>query len=205
MVTKIVHIPAVIALILCVVGATNASDPTKIESQSTIHIGIILFAVVWGMLVALTFGAWYAKRRSGEGEGLLILAVLCALPFLAVKLVYSILPAFTHSKIFGLNAHSTDAETAALFMSVLVEMFVVLIYITTGLKLRAVPKGAADPPGCELAYRAGRGDFGTGKLGILSLGIAAFGAMKPKHEQQASMPECETRRHDEMGLRLSRR
>ena len=183
-IVKVVHTPAVIALILVIVGATNASSPAKIESERTVHIGIILFAVVLVMLVALTFGACIAKRRTGQGEGLLVFAVLCALPFLAVRLLYSLLSSFSHSKTFSLATSSTRTETAALFMSVLEEMAVVVIYIATGLKLPPVPKGAADTPEGKLAYRLGRGDFGFGKLGLLSLGTAVFNAFGNRSNEE---------------------
>ena len=170
---RVVHTPAVVALILCIVGATSASSPANIESQSTVRVGIILYTVVLIVLVLLTVGAWWAKRKSSEGEGRLILAVICTLPFLAVRLLYSLLAAFSKSSTFN---PVTGSTTAALLMSVLEEMFVVVIYISTGLKLPAVPAGAADSPKSTLAYRLGRGDFGTGKLGILSMGAAAFRA-----------------------------
>jgi hypothetical protein len=185
---KIVHVPAVVALILCIVGATNASSPAQIESESTVHIGIILYTVVLAMLVILTFGACLAKRKTGEGEGILVFAVMCALPFIFLRLLYALLAAFSHLSCFN---PVTGSETVALFMSVLEEMVVVVIYIATGLKLSAVPAGAADSPGGTLAYRFGRGDFGTGKLGLFSLGTAVFQAFNNRsdEESQQRIPE----------------
>ena len=190
---KVVHIPAVVALILCIVGATKASSPAQIESESTVHIGIILYTVVLAMLVALTFGACIAKRRTGEGEGLLVFAVLCALPFIFVRLLYALLAAFAHLSSFN---PVTGSRTAELFMSVLEEMVVVVIYIATGLKLPAVPAGAADSPRGTLAYRFGRGDFGTGRLGIFSLGTAIFQAFSNRSDEecQQRVPEKGQRR-----------
>jgi hypothetical protein len=180
-ITKIVHTPAVIALILCIVGATNASSPEQIDSENTVHIGVILYAVVFGMLVVLTFGAWLAKRKTGDGEGLLILAVIGALPFIFIRLLYALLSAFSHSRSFN---PAIGSETTELFMAVLEEMVVVVIYIGTGLKLPAVPAGVSRSMGGTLAYRFGRGDFGTGKLGLLSLGSAAFQASRNSQRQR---------------------
>ena len=194
-VVKIVHVPATIGLILCIVGATSASSPSEIESESTVHIGVILFTVVLVLLIILAFGACLAKRKTGEGEGLLVLAVICALPFLCVRLLYSLLSVFSHSKTFSLAAESTESETTALFMSILEEMVVVVIYIATGLKLSAVPRGAADSPGGTLAYRSGRGDFGTGKLGVFSLGTAIFQAFKIKSDVEGQQNSPEMRRN----------
>ena len=181
-VVKIVHIPAVVALILCIVAATSAPSPAEIDSESTIKIGVVLYGVVLAMLTALTLGACIAKRRTGEGEGLLVFAVMCALPFLFVRLLYALLSVFSHSKLFSPVTGSTNSETAVLFMSVLQEMVIAVIYIATGLKLSSVPAGAADSPGGTIAYRFGRGDFGTGKLGIFSLGTAVFQAFGNKSD-----------------------
>ena len=182
---KVIHLPALAALILCIIGATSANNASDIQNQDTIKAGIVLFAVIWLMLASLTLGAWLAKRRTGEGEGALVLAVSCALPFILVRLIYSLLSGFDkHSSIFGLAKTSDTAVTVSLVMSVLEEMVVVLIYLAVGLKLPSVPKGKADTPAREMAYRTGRGDFSFGKLGILSLGSALYSAMKPKPEPE---------------------
>ena len=118
------------------------------------------------------------QTQDRTGEGLLIFAVMCALPFLAVRLLYALISAFAHSRAFSPITGSTTSETVALFMSVVMEMAVVVIYIATGLRLSAVPAGAADGPVGTMAYRFGRGDFGTGKLGILSTGTAAIQASR---------------------------
>ena len=186
-VVKIVNVPATVALILCIVGATSASSPAQIESESTVKIGVVLYLVVLVLLALLTAGACLAKRKTGEGEGLLVFAVMCALLPLSVRLLYSLLAVFSHLSTFSL---ATGSKTATLFMSVLEEMVVVVIYIVTGLKLPAVPKGAADSTKSTMAYRAGRGDFGTGKLGMFSLGSAFLQALKHRQngdqEQQPS-------------------
>ncbi len=193
-IVKIVHIPAVVGLILCIVGATSAPSPANINSESTIKIGVVLFAVVLAMLTALTLGACIAKRKTGEGEGLLVFAVMCALPFLFVRLLYALLSVFSHSKLLSPATGSTGSETAALFMSVLEEMIVVVIYIATGLKLSSVPVGAADSLGGTLAYRFGRGDFGTGKLGVFSLGTAVFHAFGTKSDEEGQQRASERAR-----------
>ncbi len=90
----------------------------------------------------------------------------------------------------------TGSETVALFMSVLEEMVVVVIYVATGLKLSAVPTEAADSRGGTLAYRFGRGDFGMGKLGLFSMGAAIFQAFNNRsdEESQQRVPEKQGQR-----------
>lgn len=180
-VVKIVHTPAVVALILCIVGATSASVPAKIESEPTVKIGIILYVVVYAMLVLLTLGAWYGKRRTGEGEGMLVLAVFCALPLILVRLLYAVLATFSHRHEFD---PATASQTIQLFMSVIEEMAVVVIYLATGMKLPAVPADRASNTREKMAYRFGRGDFGTGKMGLFSLGAGLISAKLQKRPQQ---------------------
>ncbi|KPI40865.1 uncharacterized protein AB675_10856 [Cyphellophora attinorum] len=143
-VVRAVHLPAIIALILCIVGATRADTPQLIENEATVHVGIALFVVVLVMLTILAIGAWLRIHRIGKGEKALVLASLCALPFLYVRTVYALLAVFSHSEVFSLASGSTSSETTSLCMSVLEEMAVVVIYLATGLKLPLNTEGAAE-------------------------------------------------------------
>jgi hypothetical protein len=181
LILKIVQAPAVAALVLCIIGATNASSPEQIDAQTMVHIGIVLYLVVLIILTLLAIGAWIGHAGVDGGEPRLVLAVLCALPFIFIRVLYSLLSAFSGSTKF--NAF-TGSQTIALFMSVLPEMAAAVIYIATGMKLEAVPAGTAASPGHQLVYRLGRGDFGFGKLGQFSLAAAAFQAAN-SHEARA--------------------
>jgi hypothetical protein len=167
-----IQIPAAIALILCIVGATNAKDAAGIESEQTVHIGIILYTVVFVALVLLTVGAALGTRVTRRGEPILILAVSFALPFLAVRIIYAILAAFSHKADFN---PATGSKTIALCMDTLEEMVVVAVYIVAAIKLEVVPRlpnGERRGTRSTLMHRAGRGDFSTGKLGLFSLANA---------------------------------
>jgi len=175
---RAVQVPATIALILCIVGATSANTPGEIYAQTTVHIGIILFAVVLFALIILTIGAGLGWRTTHRGEGAIIAAVALALPFLTVRILYSLLAVFSHDAKFNAVTGSTTID---LFMAVLTEAVVVLIYLICGLKVMNIPESQqSDSTTKNLSYRLGRGDFGTGKLGILSLGVAVVQALNGK-------------------------
>jgi hypothetical protein len=196
---KIVHTPAVVALILCIVGATSAPTPEQIDAQTTVHVGIVLYLVVLIMLTMLAVGALIGHREIEDGEPRIVVAVLCALPFIFIRLLYSLLSVFSGSSKFNIL---TGSQTITLFMSVLPEMVVAIIYIATGLKLKAVPANADSSPANRLAYRAGRGDFGLGRLGLFSLAAAAFQAVR--HNQDAHVkPETEQQHKHERHRRRS--
>lgn len=175
---RLIQTPAAVALILCVVGATSANSPAQIESESTVHIGVILFTVVFATLVFMTGGAILARRITRRGEGLLVLAVSLALPFLAVRVLYSLLAAFSHDSDFN---PATGSTTIALVMDTLQEMVVVLIYLVAAIKVPPVPVADGDnqrSTSSTFMYRTGRGDFGGTNLGLLSLASAAGQALK---------------------------
>jgi hypothetical protein len=177
---RIVHALAVIALILCIVGATDAAVPQDIDTQTEVHAGVILYAVVYVMLSALTAWVWLRNKRLDEG------AVLIALPFLLIRLIYSLFSSFANSSVFGT---ATGSTTAALFMSTFEEMIVVVIYLATGLKLATVPKDHTVPRGETSAHRTERGDFQFGRMGLLSTGVAAILTLKHNIDTNRRHPD----------------
>jgi hypothetical protein len=177
-VLKAVQTPAAIALILCIVGATSAPNPESIDKEGTIQAGVVIFLVVYILIVVLTFGATVGSRMTGRGERKLLLAVTCSLPVLLVRIIYSMLTFFSGKKVFSPANTSSESTTAELFLATTEEMVVVLIYIWVGLSSQSVPPEMEDKSTAnKIMHRAGRGDFGTGKLGILGLltaGVAGF-------------------------------
>ncbi|KAK4902278.1 hypothetical protein LTR27_001181 [Elasticomyces elasticus] len=190
---KIVQMPAVIGFILCIVGATSASDPSKVEHQAMVQAGIILYCVVLLMLVILTFIAVLYRSKMPASEIILIRAVVAALPLIAIHLLYSLIATFGHLHAFSAT---TDSPTVSLFMSVIEEMFVVVIYIAAGLKLESTPLDEDDSGAKKLGYRLGRGDFGTGKLGLLSLLFGIVGVMR---EGQGDEEKHQSRQQSNLG------
>lgn len=128
--TTVIHLPATAAVALCIWGATNADTAADIGKETGVKVGIILFTLIYLVIVAMSLVAWFVRSRTGEGEGLLIGAVLLALPFLAVRLLFGLLSIFDYkSSTFGI-AHGS--ETAALCMEVLEEFIVVAIFVGAG-------------------------------------------------------------------------
>ena len=181
-VLRIVQTPALVALILCIVGATSASNPTKIESEETVHIGIILFLVVFIMLVAMTLVALVYIKKVPDQEHILLKAVALGLPFMLVHVIYSLLVAFSHNSDFNLVYGS---KTIFLCMSVIEEMIIVLFYVYAGLRAKPTSLPAEASPGRTLGYRAGRGDFEGGRHGLLSLGFGAANALGHQRDKDS--------------------
>jgi hypothetical protein len=156
--------------ILCIVGATSANSVANFATESTVHIGVILYMLSFVLLLILTFGAGITCHQTGKGEQTLIIAVACSLPFILVRLLYTAIACFGHYSSFNLV---TGSVAINLVMAVLEEIAVIAIYTITGIKMDVIPRAnQSDSAGHNMMYRAGRGDFGIGKLGLLSLLIA---------------------------------
>jgi hypothetical protein len=171
----------------------------EIESETTVHAGIILYAVVFVMLGLLTTIAVCYTRKVPDQERILIKAIVLALPFILVHIIYSLCAAFSDNSAFDPISGSV---TIFLFMSVLEEMIVVVIYIYAGLRIKSTPLPEDASAWRQLGYRTGRGDFGTGKLGILSLGLGVINAIESRpprghHRRGPSIDQHRrTYRHD---------
>ena len=70
-------------------------------------------------------------------------------------------------------------------MATVEEMVVVLIYLWVGLTIKSVPEEVESASGGKkLVHRFGRGDFGGGKLGVLSLAAAVIDAFRASSQQE---------------------
>lgn len=189
-VAKIVQIPAVVALILCVVGATSADTAADIMSQDTVKDGVIVYLVVLILLTLLTIGAYITRHKTARrGESKLLLIITLSLPFLFIRIINSLLLIFNKRFQDSAAEGSTSSVLIELFMARIEEMIVVFLFLYAGLTHEAVPeKEHGKRTNKEkLAHRAARGDFGNGRLGVISLAVAAasasFNGEKHKHVQ----------------------
>jgi hypothetical protein len=189
---KAIQVPATVALILCIVGATSANTAADIEAQPTLHAGIILYVVILFALMLLTIGAIIGRSRTGRGEGAIVAAVALAMPLLLIRMIYSCLVAFTHIHAFQLVGGN---QTVGLFMEILEEMFVVAIFLFVGLKQQAIAKEELPKTATgNTMFRAGRGDYGSGKFGLITLvvsfvrNLAKEGSGEDEREKQAATP-----------------
>lgn len=172
-VLRIPQVVTTVAGILCIVGATSANTIADFTKESSVHIGVVLYMVSFGLLLILTIVASATYLKIRRGEKMLIIAVLASLPFILVRLLYTLIACFAH------NASKFNLVTGSvainLVMAVIEEIIVVAIYTITGIKTPVVPKEQQNQaPVNRMAYRAGRGDFGTGKLGLFSLAMAGI-------------------------------
>lgn len=154
---RIVGLVALVALILAIVGATSVSNPALIESDTEVRVAIVLFLLCYVMILAMALFAVVCTKQLLDEERTLLRVVVLALPLLFVKILYSLLVAFSGLAEFNFV---TGSKTIDLCMSVLEEMGIVLLYLYAGLKVQRAVRveytPAAQRPQTPREYDSGR-------------------------------------------------
>lgn len=131
-----------LGLILSIVGGTNSvSSSGTFTVQPTSKAGLLLCAVGWVILTLRTIFT-IPQFSSQTSEKHIAIAVIIALPFIAVRIIYSLLAVFLHNHDFSLINGSVAIRVV---MAVLEEFFVVVIYLAVGWKAEALPAHKRGP------------------------------------------------------------
>jgi uncharacterized membrane protein (DUF485 family) len=131
-----------IGLILGIVGGTNSVSPSgTFTVQTTSKAGLLISAVAWAILTLRTISI-IPQFSSHTSEKRLAIAVIIALPFIAVRISYSLLAVFLHNHDFNLINGSVTIQVV---MAVLEEFLVVIIYLIVGWKAEALPADKRGP------------------------------------------------------------
>lgn len=110
--------------------------------QTTSKGGIILYIVAY-VALALTALLTSSKLSHAEsGEKRLLLAVVLALPFIFVRLVYSTLAVLAHIHQFSLL---TGSVAVFAIMAVAMEFAVIVIYLVVGWKISVIHASQCGP------------------------------------------------------------
>jgi hypothetical protein len=154
---KLIELALLVGLIVGIVGGVNAGDdaakpPYKYQPGTLSKVGTAIFVACYAATVLVTILTSFHTNSAEPGERRIIYAILFALPFLFVRLVYSCFSTFSHDKHFSLLGGS---QTILLFVAVLEELVVTITYLAVGLTLAVVPKPM------EGAYKDARGNFSS--------------------------------------------
>ena len=132
---RALRLVGVVALVLAIVGGTDESK-TNLSSISTGHdlmeAASIIFMVIYLSLAALTIIHLTRKSHVVQGDQKLLYAGLAALPFLLVRVIFTIIVSFAkspHSDFYFRNVN-VWAES---FMQFLMEVIVVILFAIAGL------------------------------------------------------------------------
>ncbi|KAH7929343.1 hypothetical protein BV22DRAFT_131576 [Leucogyrophana mollusca] len=113
---RLLHLLGLGALTLTIIGISNATSQSS-SSQSTANTmrraGVLLFALLYVIIVAITGFAWTRAYTIMKHRKTLLLAISIALPFIAVRTLYSILSTFS-SDTFAVTGTATTPNTSSL-------------------------------------------------------------------------------------------
>lgn len=132
---QIALLPTSIALILCVVGGTDEASSTVSDyatGRKYTKVGVAMFAVIYVLLFGLTVITASDVQKAPRGEKRVYFAVAAALPPIAVRLLYSILSAYTTINGFSL---ANGNPWIQLCMAVLEELVVIIMFTLAGLTI----------------------------------------------------------------------
>lgn len=140
---RIIQFVLFIGLILAIAGGTSISVDANgtYHIPSTSKIGVVLYIVGLVGLTAIFILSAPSTGKVPSKERRVPLAIALALPFILVRLIYSILSVFLHNHLFSIATGSVPVRIA---MSLIEEFIVVALYVLLGLfvdKLDAANKG----------------------------------------------------------------
>ncbi|KAF7899894.1 hypothetical protein EAF00_004230 [Botryotinia globosa] len=139
---KLIEILTLVGLILGIVGGLNASDTYTSTGKwvpgTESKVSNVLFIVSFVAIIATTILTSFSISHAENEEKRILLGVTIALPFLFVRLLYSVLSTFVshYSKFNALNG----SFTVLLCMDLLEELLIVVVYLTIGVTLKVKSK-----------------------------------------------------------------
>ncbi|MDI1491546.1 MAG: hypothetical protein OHK93_002755 [Ramalina farinacea] len=127
---RLVHIPCLIALILGIIGGTDLEHPDEQDKgYKYLKASAIIFLLTYLATLALALLTIPEFSRLRRGELGIMLAVLASLPFLAVRVLYSLLADFKHDSTFNIIDGNVWVQLA---MALIMELIVAIMYILAG-------------------------------------------------------------------------
>ncbi|KAL9607983.1 MAG: hypothetical protein Q9167_007155 [Letrouitia subvulpina] len=131
---NLLHIPIIIATAIAAYGSVKlySEDVSKHEKgRNLCRVGIVIFLLVFIFFVLLNAYTFLRSSSVRPGENRILLATGASLPFIAVRIVYTLLAFFvTGSNTFSLRNGSIAVQAA---MSVAEEWVTVILYLAAGI------------------------------------------------------------------------
>jgi hypothetical protein len=130
---RLLQLLITVGLVLCIVGGTSSTSSAGVYQPQTItKVGVVLYLVAFIALGLIAVVITYKLSNAPSDDKRLVWAVIIALPFILVRLIYSLISVFSHNRHFNLI---TGSVVIHVVMAVLEEMAVVFIYLVIGWKI----------------------------------------------------------------------
>lgn len=130
---QLLQLPAMIALIIGIVGGSDLTDKSISEQntgQKLIKAALIIFLAIYVCLFLLVARSIGEIQRLPPGEKRILLALILALPLLGVRLLFSILAYFSTISTFSPTGGNVLVKV---FMASLEEILIVIGYTLAGI------------------------------------------------------------------------
>lgn len=137
---NLLGIVPLVALILAIVGGTDksSSDTNTVSTGVTLtRVAVVLFMVTFIVAALITITTFFKIRSISSGETRILFALALAIPFLFVRLIYSLLANFSNSSDFNFVIGNVVVEGV---MATLMEFVVVILFLGAGLLAPKIPK-----------------------------------------------------------------
>jgi hypothetical protein len=137
---RLMKLPVILAAILAIVGGkASITDDNRYVPQTTLKAGVILYVVVLLLIILIAVICLGKLSNSGPKEDRrLVWTTIAAFPFIAVRLLYSVLTVFSHFSNFR---PFTGSVLVQVFVSLVEEFVVVLMYLIVGWMTQKKLKG----------------------------------------------------------------
>ncbi|KAI9801663.1 MAG: hypothetical protein M1833_002345 [Piccolia ochrophora] len=140
------HIPVSVGAVLCIVGGVNIFDSNPGNDGSAhalTQAGVCLFLAVFVCVCILAIVMYYYLGQVARGERTLLYCITVALPFLFVRVLYSVLVSFRwRSSVWNLFNGNVVARG---MMAVFEEFVIVAIFIIAGFITPVIPRENVQP------------------------------------------------------------
>jgi NADH:ubiquinone oxidoreductase subunit 6 (subunit J) len=127
--------------VLTLVALTSGSATALGKPATLTKVGVVLFVAAWAGLCLLLVIMVVKSSLVQKGERRLIIAVAISVPFILVRLIYSMVVVFANNRHFNIV---TGSVTINLVMAVLEEFVVTIVCISVGLTLQIRPKESTE-------------------------------------------------------------
>ncbi|KAG7289896.1 hypothetical protein NEMBOFW57_006273 [Staphylotrichum longicolle] len=169
---RLIQLVILVGTILAIVGASKSNKGTSAPTAPAVEseVAVVLYAVSFAAVALVLLLEVPSISLVPEAERIIVPAVGLALPFIAVRVLYSLLLVFVHTGVFSRTGGPVSVRVG---MSVVEEFVVVAIYLFLGFRLPKLDKSEHG----EILSRSSKN--GRGRSGRL---LARFSGSDDGHD-----------------------
>ena len=142
---RLLGLVPLVGLILAIIGGIDeaSSNPSKMSTGlDLVRAGVIIFLVIFIILAIITLATFLRLRSVSAGDERILYALALSIPFILVRLIYSIIVDFAGNPQFNLITGDVVIQGC---MASLMEYIVVILYLIAGLVAPHIAKSNVPP------------------------------------------------------------